>query len=118
MLYDNFSALCAEAGLTPTKFTTDILHLSSSKVTMWKNGSIPKIEILQEIANYFGVTVGYLFDGDIDKLEKLTTEERALLETIRKLNAKRRSDVIEYAESLAKLTRLEDAEAQRKESVS
>ena len=52
MLYDNFSDLCAKVGLTPTKFTTDILKLSSSKVTAWKNGSIPKYEILQAIADY------------------------------------------------------------------
>lgn len=39
------------------------MKLSSSKVTAWKQGSIPKIEILQQIASYFNVTVGFLFDG-------------------------------------------------------
>ncbi|HBI84830.1 MAG TPA: hypothetical protein DDX71_00865 [Ruminococcus sp.] len=119
MLYDNFSALCADAGLTPTKFTTDILKLSSSKVTMWKNGSIPKIEILQEIADYFGVSVGYLFDGgDVVKLDSLSSDERELLENYKRLNDKQKSNVSEYTANLAKLARLEDAEAQRQESVS
>lgn len=48
MFYDQFEKLCKERNTTPTQFTKDILNLSSSKVTMWKNGSIPKYEILKK----------------------------------------------------------------------
>ncbi len=63
MWYEQFNELCKEKSTTPTAFVQDVLKLSSSKVTAWKSGSIPKIETLQKIAEYFNVTVGYLFDG-------------------------------------------------------
>ena len=64
MFYDNFNRLCATIGTSPTAFTRDVLGLSTSKVTAWKNGSIPKYEILQQIADVFNVSVGELFDGE------------------------------------------------------
>ncbi len=64
MWYEQLDHLCNSIGTTPTAFVTNVLKLSSSKVTAWKQGSIPKFEILQKIAAYFDVTVGYLFDGD------------------------------------------------------
>ena len=63
MFYDNFAKLCTKIGTSPTAFTKNILGLSTSKVTAWKNGSIPKYEILQQIADVFNVSVGDLFDG-------------------------------------------------------
>lgn len=65
MFFDQFDALCKQNNTTPTQFVINILHLSSSKVTAWKSGSIPKYEILNQIADYFNVTVGYLFDGEM-----------------------------------------------------
>lgn len=73
MFYSNFDKLCRKIGTTPTAFTKDILNLSTSKVTAWKNGSIPKYEILQQIADVFNVSVGELFDGE---KETATTEEK------------------------------------------
>lgn len=64
MFYDNFDKLCAKIGTSPTNFTKNVLGLSTSKVTAWKNGSIPKYEILQKIADVFNVSVGDLFDGE------------------------------------------------------
>ena len=71
MFFEQFEMLCKKINTTPTKFTTDILKLSSSKVTAWKNGSIPKYGILQTISNYFGVSVGFLFDGPTDKVNSM-----------------------------------------------
>ena len=67
MFFDNFDQLCASIGTSPTAFTRDVLGLSTSKVTAWKNGSIPKYEILQQIADVFNVSVGDLFDGKNEK---------------------------------------------------
>ena len=63
MIYEQLNDLCIKKGTTPTAFVKDVLHLSTSKVTAWKSGSIPKYKILNQIANYFDVSVGYLFDG-------------------------------------------------------
>ncbi len=74
-------------GTTPTAFVKDILHLSTSKVTAWKNGSIPKSEILIQISDYFGVSVSYLFDGDTYAYShELTEVEQRLLTAFRQLS--------------------------------
>ena len=78
MFYDNFDRLCASIGTSPTAFTRDVLGLSTSKVTAWKNGSIPKYEILQQIADVFNVTVGELFDGENEKIAPITVDESNL----------------------------------------
>lgn len=80
VIYKQLAELCDSIGTTPTAFVKDVLKLSSSKVTAWKNGSIPKSEILIQIADYFGVTVGYLFDGkEKSSSSELSDNEQRLL---------------------------------------
>lgn len=95
MFFDQLINLCEEKNTTPTKFVTEILHLSSSKVTAWKNGSIPKYEILSAIANYFGVSIGMLFDGKCTNVNSLTIDEQKLLENYRKLNDGKKKEISE-----------------------
>ena len=99
MFFDQFSRLCAENGTTPTEFVTRTLKLSSSKTTAWKNGSIPKYEILQSIAAYFNVTVGYLFDGTVT--DALSTEEKELLSYYNVIAKEQQQRLIGRAELLA-----------------
>lgn len=116
MLYDNINALCAEIGTTPTKFTTEVLKLSSSKVTAWKNGSIPKYEVLQAIADYFHVTIGYLFDGgEKSSLPKLTENEQTIVKVFKELTDTQQGEIIGRAKVMAEQN---DKEYLRKESVS
>lgn len=105
MFFEQLVALCNADNTTPTKFVTDVLHLSSSKVTAWKNGSIPKYEILNLIANYFNVSIGSLFDGKekSSPTVELTTDERELLDNFKKLSYNNRIRVKERAEVLAEL---------------
>ena len=105
MFFDQFTKLCEEKGTTPTKFVTNILHLSSSKVTAWKNGSIPKYEILNLIADYFNVSIGTLFDVQKNSLSKLelTTDERELLTYYNKLPDIDKGRVLGTAKTLAEL---------------
>lgn len=86
MIYKQLAELCDSIGTTPTAFVKDVLKLSSSKVTAWKNGSIPKSEILIQIADYFGVTVGYLFDGkEKSSPSELSEEEQECIEKFNRL---------------------------------
>lgn len=104
MFFDQFSRLCTAHNTNPTKFVTDVLHLSSSKVTAWKNGSIPKYEILNTIAGYFNVSVGTLFDGIKDSsTDQLTADEQKLLQYFKKLSDKSKGIVLGRAEQLAEL---------------
>ena len=80
MIYEQLNKLCAQKGTTPTAFVKDILHLSTSKVTAWKNGSIPKYEILNQIATYFGVSIGFLFDGKKNSPSELSEEEKLCID--------------------------------------
>ena len=103
MFFEQLSKLCEEKNTTPTKFVTDVLHLSSSKVTAWKNGSIPKYEILIAIAQYFSVTVGTLFDGKnaINESDRINNDikvvdsnEKVMLDLFRKLSEKEQDRII------------------------
>ena len=101
MFYDQFYILCKKQGTTPTEFTTKILKLSSSKVTAWKKGSIPKYEILQSISEYFGVTIGYLFDGETQKPAETrqgNSGETKLIDFYNILNDQARAEVLNYVE--------------------
>jgi transcriptional regulator with XRE-family HTH domain len=54
--------------------------LSSGNLKNWKNGRIPKPDILQKLASYFNVSVDYLL-GE----EKKTTENDGLSDAEREL---------------------------------
>ena len=101
MFYEQFESLCKKNGTTPTEFTTKVLKLSSSKVTAWKNGSIPKYGILESISQYFGVTVGYLFDGEIKKAAVLSVESsdiNKLINFYNQLTEDAQKEMLSYAE--------------------
>ena len=63
------------------------LGLSTSKQTAWKNGSVPKGDILVMLANYFDVSVDYLM-GQTDIQSSLTEDtlsddEKKIIELLR-----------------------------------
>lgn len=70
MFYDQLKYLCESHNMTVTAFLKEKLNLSTGKGTAWKNGSIPKYEILQKISKYFNVPVSYLFQDDTHYIEK------------------------------------------------
>lgn len=65
MFYDQFVRLCDERGEKPTPVAKR-LGCASSNIAMWKKGSIPRPQVLEKIADYFGVTTQYLLFGDKD----------------------------------------------------
>lgn len=69
MFYDRFIELCDKKGIKPTPLVTG-MGLSSSNVSQWKKGSTPRPEVIQRLAEYFGVSVSYLMFGEDDKKEK------------------------------------------------
>ncbi len=116
MFYEQLEILCKEIGTTPTNFTVNVLKLSSSKVTAWKGGSIPKYEILQQIAKYFHVTIGELFDGKRKSSpSELTENEQIMLDVFAKLTPEQQNRLIGRAEAWAEQN---DAEAKKKDRVS
>lgn len=59
--WENFERICKERGTTPTAVVKNGLGLSASKVTMWKNGSLPKEDILNELAKVLNCKVSDFF---------------------------------------------------------
>lgn len=66
MFFDQYCLLCANAGKTPTSVVVE-LGLAKSNVSNWKNGRLPKLDVLQKVADYFGVTTDYLLNGEKKK---------------------------------------------------
>lgn len=63
MFWHNFSILCAGMGKSPNAVGKE-LGIPSGSITAWRKGSIPRGATIKKIADYFGVTVGDLLDGE------------------------------------------------------
>jgi len=63
MFFTQFKALCDKMNTTPTTVVKK-LGYSSNKVTAWKHGSIPNLEVASKIAQYFNVSTDYLLTGE------------------------------------------------------
>lgn len=95
MFYNQLEKICKQNNTTPTAFITGKLGLSSSKITAWKNGSIPKYGILKEIANYFRIPISYLFQ---EEEEENQNEEIRLINAYRSLTDEGKKAVLMFAE--------------------
>lgn len=74
IMYEIFSSLLQKNGVTPYKVSKET-GVSQSTLSDWKRGlSTPKLDKLQKIANYFGVTVNYLMTGKEPETQKATDE--------------------------------------------
>lgn len=81
MFYDNLNALCKSKGLTVTSLLKE-LNVSTSKGTAWKNGSVPKGDILSKLATYFGVSTDYLLGNTNNPQSSKTDEDPQTAEAI------------------------------------
>ena len=54
MFFERLETICSRKGITVSSLVK-ALGLSTSKVTAWKNGTVPKGDILVKIADYFAV---------------------------------------------------------------
>ena len=59
MFWDNFQRICKEKGESPNGVCREI-GLSNAVATHWKNGTLPKADVLVKIAEYLDVSVDYL----------------------------------------------------------
>lgn len=62
--YSRFEQLCNDRGVTPTQAARDN-GISQPAVAMWKKrNSTPQANTVQKLADYFGVSVDYLLNGE------------------------------------------------------
>ena len=102
----NFRRICQEKGTTPTKVCLS-LGLSSSKVNMWNNGSLPKQPVLVKLAQELECSVMDFFADEValQKMEfALDEDEQDIIRLFRMLSRKEKhefmSKVYWYEEKL------------------
>lgn len=64
MFYDRYMELCQRNDEKPYALAVELGAKSNSVVAQWKKGSAPRADMLQKIADHFGVTVGFLLTGE------------------------------------------------------
>ena len=89
----NFKRICGEKGTSPTTVCKE-LGLSTSKVNMWNNGSLPKQEMLITLANHLGCSVMDFFADEgqlvhtLGESNSLDADEREIIRLFRTLSLK------------------------------
>lgn len=74
MFYDNFVLLCKEKGVSPSKAAEEC-GVNRSSVTSWKkSGYTPRGNVLQRLAEYFGVSVDRLIGSDANEKTQVPGE--------------------------------------------
>lgn len=84
MYYERLVEICRQHGTTPSALLKKI-GLSTSKVTAWKNGSSPKTDVIEKIAQELNVPVSAFFDSNAPSQQQLQPDEAELLEVYQKL---------------------------------
>ena len=74
MFYEVFTGLCQKAGLSAYKVCTDV-GLNRSAVTKWKAGAVPNGATAARLADYFGVSVGFLLGTETPAPVHQVTDE-------------------------------------------
>ena len=86
----NLRRICAEKGTTMTEVCKQ-LGVSTSKVTLWNNGSLPKEHMLVKLAQHLECTVMDFFADDVSKVEfALDDDERDIIRLFRTLDRKQK----------------------------
>ena len=82
-LYERIIYLCEQKGVAGSRMCLD-LGLSKSTLSNMKNGrsSTLATKTAQKIANYFGVTVGYLLGEEEEQKEKSPSQNDELSEAL------------------------------------
>lgn len=95
----NFKRLCNEKGTSPTKVCIE-LGLSTNKVSLWNNGSLPKAPILKMLAEKLECTVMDFFADEeyiSDNNLVLDEDERDIIRLFRLLSRKEKHDFMSKA---------------------
>lgn len=105
MFYDIYERLCNERGEKPYQLPMKLGAKSNSVVAQWKKGSLPRPEMLQKIADFFGVSVSYLMFGDDVQKEKPDLREagpgkQELLRQMEHMNTAELLEVMQKATDL------------------
>ena len=95
MFYTNYVNLCKKQGMSASGVANK-LGFTNASVHGWKNGSVPKRENLEKIAEYFGVTVGDLLDESQEQEQKQEVKFSDFMKVYELLSDDRKKMVCDY----------------------
>ena len=101
--YDIIKSLCDQKGIALTALEKE-LNFGRGSLGKIKNGGQPSAKRLQQVADYFGVSVEYLLTGDTADNSEFTArneEERRLLVLFRNTDSvpdSEREEIVEHFE--------------------
>ena len=75
MFWDSFYAICKNSGTSPNAVCKEI-GLSNAAATGWKNGTLPKADVLCKIADYLHVSVDSLLGRDTSNDTEIPNADR------------------------------------------
>lgn len=92
---DNLNRICKEKGTTVTALLKK-MNVSTAKVTMWNNGSLPKQEMLLRLAKELECSVMDFFADEEDLAKKIEPENEDEEDILRIYRALSRRDKHEF----------------------
>jgi transcriptional regulator with XRE-family HTH domain len=95
MFYINFTNRCKERDISPTALLK-LLNISTSKLTAWKNGSMPNSEFLIPISEYLCCSIDYLLLGK-EAPQALSPSENEIINIFRQLPYEKQVSIRERA---------------------
>lgn len=96
MFYEKYLDLCNSINKGPSVVAVE-LGFSNAASSGWKNGAIPRQAALKKIADYFGVTVGYLLSDEetaAPEDDGLSDKDVRLLAWFRSLPPEKQKEVL------------------------
>lgn len=98
---ENFKRICKDRGTTPTAVLKD-MGITTSKVTMWNNGSLPKQDMLVKLAQYLNCSVMDFFADDdtihaVSHEDSLDDDEKELVRIFRSLDRRSKHEFMSTA---------------------
>lgn len=100
MFYTNFVKLCNRKGIAPTAAAVE-MGFHRSDATRWSKGAEPRRTTLEKVADYFGVSVDYLLNGEKEKptvkddgRSKFTEKDAAILKWFHSLPEEKRRAIL------------------------
>ena len=109
LFWERFYSLCSEKKVKPNTVCAE-LGYSSATSTHWKNGTIPKGDVLLNLADYFHCSVDYLL-GRVEQKNTLTDSgeddenKDRLISNYDKLNAEGQEKLVGYSDDLVATNR-------------
>ena len=64
MFYEKYIELCDKTREKPYKLAVELGAKNNAVVAQWKKGAVPRMAMLEKIADHFGVTIDYLITGE------------------------------------------------------